>query len=248
MKRFVRLIFAFALLICLSSCSSYYYSFLSSNDMIGEKNDKYEFTQENDTLRVTYNFYGENAPVHITLYNKLPDTLYVDWAHSALVIDNESTSYAPEYYEGSVQMIPPYSKLDNTPIHLSDFIFDQIPRDKFEVEEYTKFNGDTIKLPSMLFSEENSPLRFRSYISIFPELKNDDAPSYRVFERSFYVSKLISAGKTKPSDFEPAMTHDGDFFYTSNHRSERTAIVIGAIAISAAGLFIDVAASPDSYQ
>lgn len=52
-----------ALLLGLSACSSYYYSMLNSNDPVGEKNERGDFVQENDTVRISYRFWGENAPL-----------------------------------------------------------------------------------------------------------------------------------------------------------------------------------------
>ena len=37
-------------LLGLSACSSYYYSMLNSNDPVGEKNERGDFVQENDTV------------------------------------------------------------------------------------------------------------------------------------------------------------------------------------------------------
>lgn len=47
-----------ALLLGLSACSSYYYSMLNSNDPVGEKNERGDFVQENDTVRISYRFWG----------------------------------------------------------------------------------------------------------------------------------------------------------------------------------------------
>ena len=85
-----------ALLLGLSACSSYYYSMLNSNDPVGEKNERGDFVQENDTVRISYRFWGENAPVTITIYNKLDEPLYVDWGRSALIIDDVATTYDPK--------------------------------------------------------------------------------------------------------------------------------------------------------
>ena len=85
-----------ALLLGLSACSSYYYSMLNSNDPVGEKNERGDFVQENDTVRISYRFWGENAPVTITIYNKLDEPLYVDWGRSALIIDDVATTDDPK--------------------------------------------------------------------------------------------------------------------------------------------------------
>ncbi len=55
-----------------------------------------DFVQENDTVRISYRFWGENAPVTITIYNKLDEPLYVDWGRSALIIDDVATTYDPK--------------------------------------------------------------------------------------------------------------------------------------------------------
>ena len=64
---------------------------------VGEKNERGDFVQENDTVRISYRFWGENAPVTITIYNKLDEPLYVDWGRSALIIDDVATTYDPKW-------------------------------------------------------------------------------------------------------------------------------------------------------
>jgi hypothetical protein len=58
-------------------------------------NDKLEFVSENDSLRLLYNFYGENAPINITIQNKLNVPVYIDWQRSALVVNEKAISYIP---------------------------------------------------------------------------------------------------------------------------------------------------------
>ena len=49
-----------ALLLGLSACSSYYYSMLNSNDPVGEKNERGDFVQENDTYGNMVGYYKWN--------------------------------------------------------------------------------------------------------------------------------------------------------------------------------------------
>jgi hypothetical protein len=42
-----------------------------------------------------YSFYGENAPINITIQNKLQVPVYVDWQRSALVVNDMAISYVP---------------------------------------------------------------------------------------------------------------------------------------------------------
>ncbi len=194
-----------ALLLGLSACSSYYYSMLNSNDPVGEKNERGDFVQENDTVRISYRFWGENAPVTITIYNKLDEPLYVDWGRSALIIDDVATTYDPKvasvrgesssvasgssfhwsdrsssgwsYSEGSfsgdvslpkgVEFIPPHSKLVNTPLQLANFPFNEIPKEEYVKEQMTTKANTTVNIRVKDFTEEDSPLRFRSYLTLF---------------------------------------------------------------------------------
>ncbi|GAA4796920.1 hypothetical protein GCM10023231_26760 [Olivibacter ginsenosidimutans] len=76
----------------LSSCSTYYVSKVNSLDT--KKNPETgAFSIENDSLMITYSFFGENAPINIDVYNKLNEPLYIDWERSALIVDQYATSY-----------------------------------------------------------------------------------------------------------------------------------------------------------
>ncbi|MFD0795576.1 hypothetical protein ACFQZX_18280 [Mucilaginibacter litoreus] len=76
-----------------SSCKTYQLNVVSSVDKTPDaQTGDYQF--DNDTVRITYSFYGENAPVSISIYNKLNQPLYVDWQKSALIIGDRATSYA----------------------------------------------------------------------------------------------------------------------------------------------------------
>jgi hypothetical protein len=84
---FASLIFLF------SSCSSYQYMTVSSNDM--PQNDAREFVVENDSLRLKYRFNGHNAPVHLIVENRLNKPIYIDWKRSALIMNNKAITYKP---------------------------------------------------------------------------------------------------------------------------------------------------------
>ena len=68
------------------SCqSTYFFSSLKTTDRYMEKVENGDFLLENDSLWIAYCFKGENAPIRITVFNKMTKPLYVDWAQSALV-------------------------------------------------------------------------------------------------------------------------------------------------------------------
>lgn len=82
-----------ALLLLFSSCSTYQYTTVSSSNL--DMNDLQEFEFVNDTVRIVYNFNGENAPVTITIENKLRVPIFIDWHNSSLILNGRSVSYAP---------------------------------------------------------------------------------------------------------------------------------------------------------
>jgi hypothetical protein len=83
------------LLILFASCTRYQYVTINSSQL--SLNDKQEFVAENDTLRLTYNFHGEDAPIHLTIENKLDVPVYIDWRQSSLVVNDKAVSYVPEH-------------------------------------------------------------------------------------------------------------------------------------------------------
>jgi len=92
MKKTIPLTSVIAILF-FTACSRYQYVTITSNDI--KTNDKMEFVVDNDSLRLQYSFYGENAPVNITFQNKLNVPMYIDWQRSALIIEDKAISYVP---------------------------------------------------------------------------------------------------------------------------------------------------------
>lgn len=84
-----------SILFLLTSCMSttYYYSTLESEDRYMTKSENGNFVIENDSILVTYNFYGKNAPITISVFNKTNCPLFIDWKKSAVIIDGTAVSY-----------------------------------------------------------------------------------------------------------------------------------------------------------
>lgn len=80
------------LVLCIS-CARYQYASISSDGVT--MNDKREFVAENDSLLILYNFNGANAPINITIQNKLSVPVYVDWQRSSLIVNGNAISYLP---------------------------------------------------------------------------------------------------------------------------------------------------------
>ncbi len=69
-----------------TGCTTYQYMTVSGKNI--RQNERQEFVVENDSIRVKYNFSGEDAPVNVEVTNKLDRPVYVDWSRSALIIND----------------------------------------------------------------------------------------------------------------------------------------------------------------
>lgn len=282
MKNVLCFIAIAVLVLSMSGCSSYYYSMLDSNDPVGEKSVKGDFVQENDSVRVTYSFWGENAPIRITIYNKMDEPLYVDWERSALIIDDVAVSYDSNtatlggvsqqvssgssykwserygrnwnYSEGrftgdielpkGMEFIPPKSKLVSTRLQLNNLPFKKIPDKAYEKRKMNTNQSNPINVKVKRFTEEDSPLRFRSYLTVYAGGQNGRDVRHSSLERSFYVAQVIKAGNVSPSYFDEGQQKSGDFFYIRDVRGTTIGLVIGAAAVTAAGVAVEAALGP----
>lgn len=286
MKTIAYLAGMMSMLFCLSGCSSYYYSTLSSNDQYGGSDENNDFVQENDSVRISYCFYGENAPISISIYNKLEQPLFVDWQRSALIIDDVATSYyqgqvaiqgqtesstssgsyrwnrryssSGSYSQGAftgevqlprgVEFIPPHSKVEASSLCLNNLSFDKIPKNEFAKQQFAKANSEVVQLRVKQYTEEDSPLFFRSYLSLYTVGQKEQDVRYFSFERSFYISELIKAGSLSPQNFVSGQRQDGNFFYVHKTKGAEAGLIIGAIAIGTAGIVLESALEPTYHH
>lgn len=270
-----------ALFLGLTSCSSYYYSVVSSNDSGGERNRQRDFVQETDSVRISYSFNGENAPISISIYNKLNEPLFVDWTRSALIIDEAATSYYDEkaaiqgetesknYHwskrwsdsHGSfageitlpkgVSFIPPQSKVEKTPLKLANFPFDRIPNEEYRKSEFPTSKAGTVLMRTKEFTIEDTPLSFRSYLTLYTADKEGKPDKLTTFEREFYISKLIKTGNVPPTEFREEQRLAGDFFYVRTVKGAQAGIVVGTVAaataVVVAGVVVGSNLKPDEF-
>lgn len=247
-----------AMLMFFSSCSTYYYSTLSSADRMGDRTREGDFIQQNDTASVVYNFSGEDAPVTITIYNKLNEPLYIDWGRSAVIIDGKATSYAGEalYYDEDdtrftstqVEMIPPYSMIQRQPLTLANFSFNKIPNKEYRKRSYMDGNGERVQLRIKEYTLDDSPLYFRSYITLFTGGKEGTLPQSLVFERGFYISQLVKAGDLPPKKYTPMIQNSGDTFYVRYVTGRTFGYAVASVAVIVGVVALEVAVGPtDEY-
>lgn len=244
------LFIAFMCITLYTSCSTtYFYSTMSTNDPYTYKNDRGIFVQEGDSLDVSYNFFGENAPITIGITNKMSVAIYVDWRKSGVIIDsiispfagtvqiqNENDNVNFSQYMNNplgISYIRPHSRYEKQVMELANFNFDKIPRDNF-TEGYTEADskGRNRQANMIGYNESNSPLFMQTYLTIYKE-PSGNAHDPLVYESDFYISELIRGGKR--TGLQSFKDKQGDIFFV---RYEKGKIFqnIGKSSQKAAGI------------
>lgn len=256
---------AVIVLLLASSCRTYQYGTVSSAKM--SMNEKQEFVYENDSLLLIYNFNGLNAPVNITVQNKLQVPVYIDWKKSALIINDQAVSYVPSEMriEGGVQsssyntgtrtnsttfgsasinatvslppaidFVPPQSFFTRSPIGLTDRFFENVPESAFHRLKYQAAEGYNLRVKAAVFTEENSPLRFKSYLTL---MVGEVTAKPVSFEHSFFLSQLISTDQP-PGIIWLNNTNLGNQFYISRTPSSGAAVAVVFGAMTAASIAV----------
>jgi len=257
-------IFAFAL----TSCSRYQVNVISSNNTSkNQQNGNFEY--ENDSVKISYSFYGQDAPVTVNVYNKLDNPIYVDWEKSALIIGDKAVSYTPDnvsingsinaetnsyklynpalgnpsYTTGNINAVanlpkhttflPPHSQGSNTSVHLANG-FLQIPDSAFTKVRMLHIDegmSTLEKVKTANFEKLNSPLVFKSYLTLYLVNGNDVKPV--TYQQDFYVSKTFTTLKG-PENFQGYEQKRGDYFILSK-ATGYSKVVTGVVVVGAIG-------------
>jgi len=271
---------AVLLSVLLASCSKYQVNMLSSTNAVKDEQTGV-FNVENDSLKISYSFYGENAPVGIQVYNKSNKPIYIDWQSSALVIGDKTVSYASKnipingdisgstdtysygnrrnnsvfpqqssYSSGNINavaklpenvtFIPPHARSNHVPVNIASGLID-IPDSLMHkqqsglIEQYSTMPVN-VKVAS--FTKETSPLKFKSYLTIYTLEGNQTKPV--LYEQEFFVSKLINSNNN-PRNLADYQVQRGDYFISSKktgYAKFMTGVavvaVVGGIAVAGA--------------
>jgi hypothetical protein len=84
--------FIIACLLLLTSCSKNYIQIFQTNSSY-QKNQDGEWVFENDTVKLTYNFWNEKGIMSFSVYNKLNVPIYIDWKNSAFIYNGNKLNY-----------------------------------------------------------------------------------------------------------------------------------------------------------
>lgn len=79
------------LVILVSSCKSYIQLFDTKTSNTKNVDDKYIY--ENDTVKITYNFWKEKGIMSFEIYNKLNKPMFIDWKKSSYINNTVKLNY-----------------------------------------------------------------------------------------------------------------------------------------------------------
>ncbi|TFD97457.1 hypothetical protein E2605_07250 [Dysgonomonas capnocytophagoides] len=242
----------------LSSCAStYFYSYLNTETPTTTKVENGDFVFENDSLWIAHSFNGENAPIQITVYNKLNVPMYVDWGRSALIIQDQAISYIGNVmqFQGSsntytngydraisdisgkmslpsnVTFIPPKTKVSNSNLNLN-FGIESMNRQPYRSTYMGNKLSERKTVKRADFSPQEAPFKFTSYVTIYTI---PDKP--QSYEQDFYISSLIKTNAISPKNLPGDMSARGDIFYIEKPANNTGwEVLLGASIIAGAAV------------
>lgn len=264
---------ALALLIFTPSCTStYYYTALNTSTPYFEKVDNGDFLYENDSLWIAYCFKGEDAPIEITVGNKLDIPLYVDWARSALILDGKAYSYHTDkvdhssatqttsygrYIPGGLEYSESFTQGSSTlPKHVSfippkAMINHSSLRLAARFDEIDKKEYSNAKLVSR--DGQNFDIKRIDYdIDSSPLAFSSYLTIYskpdkiRAYTSDFYITTLLRT-KLRPNELPNDMADRGDIFYQEKRANNTGWYILANVAVVTTSVALDVILYGDEY-
>jgi hypothetical protein len=254
-------------IIILASCSVYRYTTVESKSI--QKNDRAVFSEENDTMRIEYDFSGFGGPVSIMIFNKTNQPLYIDWRRSSIIVNNKAISYfnpnvridgtissqsiqlTNQVVDGQAiisadlrtqqgsTFIPPQTYTQNTYVYLTSFVDPRIPikqmkREKLQIKQfkYHLWKAD--------FSETNTPLFFKSYLTF---MLGDNNGQYFSKQHNFYIASSTKTSLNPEDLYNNKIP--GNTFVIRSPTGFDTFVGVTAIL---GGITLAAIAAPDNTQ
>lgn len=217
-----RLCIIMIITLLVSSCSTYQYATVSSNL---NNNANGEQIIENDTVKVSFTFSGQNCPVSIKVLNNCDQPIYVNWKNSSLIIDGnnyplwtneaelnlktegysyylnenyfETSSYGTINKKEAVSFMPPKTTIINNKYNLvGEHI--QIPKSHNPHKIKLMSTNGLIEAKKYTFTSNDSPKSFRLYLTCSMD---EQQKSTFVFDETFWISEII-ATSINPENFK----------------------------------------------
>lgn len=198
------------------SCSRYTQIYETASSL-PKNNNQYVF--ENDTLKITYNFWGNRGLFFYQIYNNLSQPIYIDWAQSSFVVNNNKFNYwIDQATTHSSGIAFNYSRLNYVTASRSTTVRpEQItfiaPHSFVSRSDFYIYNAavpissctekivhpedqpsKNIKAKCKSFTERNTPLVFRNFLTI--SVNNGfDHPFY--IDNAFYIKGVMTVKRAE---------------------------------------------------
>ena len=255
-----------------SSCSTYQYATISSSNMSINDKQEWVYESDSMRIVYNFNGYGgpvnitvENklrVPIYVdwqksaiihegqaTSYAPKEVRIEGQVQSSSAGIASGGTAYgvsagnirAVASLPPSIDFIPPQSYLTSNPMGLRHS-FIEIPESDYHKVKYTASEPYSFPVKAAVFTEESSPYRFRSYLTLMVGEVNAKPVG---FEHTFFVSQVIATGK-QPEIVWLNRNGLGNQYYVSKATDGGTAIGVIVGGALAGVLFAAAAQNADT--
>lgn len=264
------ILLAAGIIATLSSCKSYLMSTVSTTNNLTVDSTGI-FNLENDSVKISYSFSGDNTPMNVVVFNKLNEPLYVNWQRSALVVNDQAYSFVDDHIQitgetssSSIQynnsyrfsdsysygninaqaklskdesFVPPKSKVDRTTYTLNQLQVNQVQDSLYKKSALNYSDGSGVmKVKTASFTAGNSPLKFRSYLTMYTLKNNQPQPFAQ--QQEFFISSVTKMGANpdNASDFTGRPGNVIMISKTSGFGKAMTGVaIVGAVGALAVG-------------
>lgn len=250
-----------------SSCTTYYYSTVQSYDKQLPQDGSGLFSTSRNEISVTYSFKDSGGKIVYEIHNNSEDPVFVDWSRSVIIAEDHAIQLRDRdaYFHGNVTtttyqfsnsdyvtsagsisgrvvlpqndlFIPPHSKVIHSPMSLSSVLDLDIPKDV-----YMKRDIGVSSVYFIDFTENDTPLKFRSYLTIV----NDRDKSQTVFEDTFFISEIVRTGARNDRLHVDVQRRNNLFYIEVLNQKAATAgwIIVGVATLG--GLILLSSQTPD---
>lgn len=199
-----------------------------------------EYVFENDSIKVTYNFWSKEGSVKFTVFNKMDQPLYIDWKKSSYINntiklnyweDEEqgiSDSYKRYNFSGSagrkitkttkpekITFIPPKSIFIKNQFFILPTKFNVNYAKSRKIKSLIRENKN-IEIKEKTYQISNTPLIFRNFLSLS---YSDSFDKEFYVDNEFYLSKVTQLNSADFEAYERDPNHPN--FSRTNEFGER---------------------------
>lgn len=211
----------------------------------------YNFTGDHSPVNVeVYN--KLNEPVYVNwersslivsdkAYSYADDEIKIDGSASGIstqygrkgLVFTDGTISATAKLSKNESFIPPHAKIDRTTNILAQVGIAEIDPALFQKKKMTYINGEgQVNIKEADFSAENSPLKFKSYLTLYT-LK-DNQPKFFALQQDFFVSSVVKSAADPKNLIEYNNSPGNVILNAKTTGYGKTAAIVGLVTAAGA--------------